>query len=353
MTAALRFDHVTYHIDRDIAITDIDFTLNEGEIICLLGPSGCGKSTTLRLAAGLEKPDEGKIFISDRLVATPDWQLPPEKRQLGMVFQDYALFPHLSVIQNIGFGLRDLPDSESKRRSMLLMERLHIAHLQGHYPHTLSGGEMQRVALARAIAPSPRIVLLDEPFSELDPQLRADIRDDTLHLLKEVGAAAIMVTHDAEEAMFMADRIAVMKAGRIMQLDVPVQLYNKPSDPFSASFFGEINVFDGAVKNKSVMTPIGTVDARGFANEDPVHVVVRAESIGFPVAGGRGTNLGRGRVVASRLLGRCSLIHVSFIDAEKRPQHLHCRVPGVFLPAVGNELDIVVDLASALVFSAK
>lgn len=353
MSFALRFDHVDFDISGAVLLGDLDFSLAQGELLCLLGPSGCGKSTTLRLAAGLEQPSRGEIYLNGQQVASPAKQVPPEKRGIGMVFQDYALFPHLNVRDNIGFGLRKLPRAERERRTKLLLDRLHIAHLIDQFPHTLSGGEMQRVALARALAPSPAVVLLDEPFSELDPQLRSEIRDDTLHLLKELGAAAIMVTHDAEEAMFMADRIAVMKKGRIVQIDTPIHLYNRPLDPFAASFFGEINIFPSEVSGGKIATPLGTVPAKGFSENAPVDVVFRAESIGFSLTGSIGPVLGQGRVVASRLLGRGSLVHVAMFEGTPYQCHLHCRQNGIFMPAIGQELDVTVDLSKALLFARK
>jgi iron(III) transport system ATP-binding protein len=350
MAAVLRFKDVSRRIDDHMQLSHLNLTLQEGEILCLLGPSGCGKSSTLRLAAGFEQPDDGEIYLGGSLVAAARYSLPPEKREMGMVFQDYALFPHLDVLGNIAFGLRHLPSSERLRRSHLLLERLRIDHLAGQYPHTLSGGEMQRTALARALAPIPRIVLLDEPFSELDPQLRSDIRDDTLHILKEVGTAAIMVTHDAEEAMFMADRIAVMKNGQIIQTDTPHKLYNEPKDAFAASFFGEINVFHTTAQQGQAMTPFGPVRAQACNDNDPIAVVLRAEAIGFAQVGSVGQNFGRATVVASRLLGRASLIHVSYMDGQQQLHHLHARINGLFLPAPGMELELRVDLPKSMVF---
>ena len=246
--------------------------VREEEILCLLGPSGCGKTTILRLAAGLELPTRGTIQVGGRLVSGNGAFVPPERRDVGLLFQDYALFPHLSIAGNIAFGLRSMSEPEQKQR---IGEMLKLTHLSGRgdtYPHTLSGGEQQRVALARALAPRPRVLLLDEPFSGLDTQLRQKVRDETLHVLKEVGAAVVLVTHDPEEALFMADRIALMKAGRIVQVGEPTDLYFHPAEAFAAEFFGEINRLSSRVSGGKIPSPFGPLTAGGPARRDRSHM---------------------------------------------------------------------------------
>ena len=206
---------ITHRFGERRVVDDLSLSIAPGEIFCLLGPSGCGKTTTLRITAGLEAVQAGSILIDGETVASPGQDLPPERRRVGMVFQDYALFPHLTVAQNIAFGLRALREGERRRTAEELMARLSIGDLAGQYPHRLSGGEQQRVALARALAPQPRVMLLDEPFANLDAQLRIRVRDDTLRLLQSQNTATLMVTHDPAEAMRMADRLAIMRAGRL------------------------------------------------------------------------------------------------------------------------------------------
>ena len=314
MASALKLKGINHWFGDKPVLSDINLDLQQGELMCLLGASGSGKTTILRLASGLESLQSGAVQIYDQIVASNQNQLPPEKRQIGMVFQDYALFPHLNVMDNVTFGLTALPLVERHRRASLLLERLRVGHLQQSYPHMLSGGEMQRVSLARALAPIPRLVLLDEPFSELDPQLRAEVRDDTLHILKEVGASALLVTHDAEEAMFMADRIAVVRNGRIVQVDTPANLYNMPVDSFVASFFGDINSISAIVQNGKIKFALGEINKNGFANGEAVDIVLRAEAVGFSLTNFGGEVVGMGRVVAARLLGRASMVHVSLLD---------------------------------------
>ncbi|MGC1488416.1 MAG: ABC transporter ATP-binding protein, partial [Albidovulum sp.] len=227
-------------------VDDVSLTIPAGQVTCLLGPSGCGKSTTLRIIAGVDMQDSGKIFADGKLVCDTVFRVPPEGRAIGLMFQDFALFPHLSVADNIGFGLaRNAPDRAA--RVGALLERVALTGFGAKYPHELSGGEQQRVALARALAPRPRILLMDEPFSGLDERLRDGIRDDTLALLKEEGAAVLLVTHEPHEAMRMADEILLMRDGRIVQRGAPYNLYNAPVDKAAAAFFSDINTLRGTV----------------------------------------------------------------------------------------------------------
>lgn len=217
MTDGLKMSHVSHLFGDNQVLRDISFDVAPGELVCLLGPSGCGKTTALRLAAGLEKLQVGQIAVDNQVVANPGGYVEPEKRGVGMVFQDYALFPHLNVAKNIGFGLRHLSETERMNAIKAALKQVGMSEYLNAYPHELSGGQQQRIALARALAPKPRIMLLDEPFSGLDVARRADLRDTTLHVLKDAGIATVMVTHDPQEAMYMADRIIIMNDGQIMQ----------------------------------------------------------------------------------------------------------------------------------------
>jgi iron(III) transport system ATP-binding protein len=212
-SVALGFTEVTHHYGRLRALDRVTFTVGTNEMFCLVGPSGCGKSTLLRIAAGLEELQQGQVVIADQPVAGPRFSRPPETRGVGLLFQDYALFPHLSVAANVGFGLARMPGPARRKRVGEVLEQVGMAGYAKAFPHMLSGGQQQRVALARALAPAPRLLLLDEPFSGLDTQLREQVRDDALRVVKASGAATVLVTHEPEEAMFMADRIAVMRAG--------------------------------------------------------------------------------------------------------------------------------------------
>ncbi len=336
------------------ALSQVGLSVAANEVVCLLGPSGCGKSTLLRIAAGLEPVQQGSVRVGEHVVADPataTW-VPPERRNVGLVFQDSALFPHLNVFENVAFGINRMPKEQRRRRAMALLEQLHMGQFAESYPHQLSGGQQQRVALARALAPAPALMLLDEPFSSLDARLRDRIRDDTLHVLKSSGSGTLLVTHDPEEAMFMADRIALMRGGRIIQVGTPEDLYCRPVDPFVVTFFGEVNRLTGRVHGGRISTPLGTVDARGFAEGDAVDVMVRPEALRVVGVGEPAPEHDRNHVIASRLLGRYSLLHLC-VHGGQQEMHLHARVHGVFLPEAGQTVELDLDDDQVFVFPAR
>jgi iron(III) transport system ATP-binding protein len=237
------------------AVQGFTLSVKPGEILALLGPSGCGKTSVLRLIAGFERPDDGRIAIGQRIVSGPDVYVPPERRQVGMVFQHYALFPHLSVADNIAYGLRGKQRGQARE----MLELAELGGLESRMPHELSGGQQQRVALARALAPRPAVLLLDEPFSNLDAELRATMRTQVREILKRVGTTALFVTHDQDEALFMGDRIAVMNAGRIEQAAEPQTLFLAPATRFVAEFIGLASFLPASVDDGGLDTEIGFV----------------------------------------------------------------------------------------------
>lgn len=273
----LRLNEISHRFGETLAVDRLSLEIGDGEIVCLLGPSGCGKTTSLRLAAGLEDLQSGSIEINGELTAEPGRAIPPEKRRIGMVFQDYALFPHLTVAGNVGFGLVDAPEKVRSERVRATLQRVGLSDRADAFPHQLSGGEQQRVALARALAPEPGLMLMDEPFANLDVTLRNAVRDDTLDLLKSVGASVLLVTHDPEEAMRMADRIAVMQNGRLVQCGTPEDVYLRPVNAFMASFFGPVNQFEADVRDGLAVTPFGLQNSS--LRDGPVHGIVRPEAI--------------------------------------------------------------------------
>ncbi|KEF31101.1 Ferric iron ABC transporter, ATP-binding protein [Marinobacter nitratireducens] len=220
-------------------VQDINFALSQGDIGCLLGPSGCGKSTILRALAGFLPINSGEIRLQAQAISLPGRTLAPEKRKIGMVFQDYALFPHLTIADNVGFGLHKMEKADKRQKVMELLKVVHLQDLADSYPHELSGGQQQRVALARALAPEPTLILLDEPFSNLDADLRRRLSLDVREILKNRGISAILVTHDQQEAFAMCDQVAVLRDGSIQQWDVPYNLYHEPANRFVASFVGQ------------------------------------------------------------------------------------------------------------------
>lgn len=241
-------------------VNDISFALGHGDIGCLLGPSGCGKSTVLRALAGFLSLSGGEIKLESQVISLPGKTLAPEKRKIGMVFQDYALFPHLTVAENVGFGLRHDSRDDKRQKVMELLEVVHLQDLASHYPHELSGGQQQRVALARALAPEPTLILLDEPFSNLDADLRRRLSLDVRDILKTLGIGAILVTHDQQEAFAMCDQVAVLRDGRIQQWDVPYNLYHEPANRFVAGFVGQGGFIPGkALGPDTIESELGVI----------------------------------------------------------------------------------------------
>ena len=238
-------------------VEDISFEVYTGEIFALLGPSGCGKTTTLRLIAGFERADTGEIHVGGQSFVGSNVHLPPEARDVGIVFQEYALFPHLNVYKNVAFGLRKLPAQLRNERVGTVLEMVGMTAFKHRKPHELSGGQQQRVALARSIAPSPKLILLDEPFSNLDAGMRHSTREEIQGLLKDAGMSAVFVTHDQEEALCFADRLAVMHNGHIEQIGTPETVYQRPQTPFVADFLGATNLIAGEAQGDYAKTPLG------------------------------------------------------------------------------------------------
>ena len=243
-----------FHGTQQSAVNDISFELSGGEILALVGPSGCGKTTTLRIIAGLERPDSGTVCLNNRLVASESVFVPPEKRGVGMVFQDHALFPHLTVSENIAFGLRGQSADQVKKTVGEMLHLVGLLPLAKRYPHALSGGERQRVALARALAPRPVLVLMDEPFSSLDADLRMEMREHVRRILKSMQATVVFVTHDQEEALYMGDRLAVLNEGHLEQIGTPEKIFHESTSRFVAEFMGDSNFLKGKVTPGGIQT---------------------------------------------------------------------------------------------------
>ena len=295
MQPLLSIRNITKRFARNLppVVEDISFEVYPGEIFALLGPSGCGKTTTLRLIAGFERADAGEICVDGQCFAGSQIHLPPEARGVGIVFQEYALFPHLNVSQNVAFGLKKLPAKLRDERVMTVLEMVGMTPLKDRKPHELSGGQQQRVAVARSIAPSPKLLLLDEPFSNLDAGMRHSTRLEVQSLLKEAGMSAVVVTHDQEEALCFADRLAVMQDGRIEQIGIPETVYHRPQTPFVADFLGVTNLIDGEAEGDCAETPLGRFQiaplARGrvLLSIRPEHLVMVQSD-----AGGQSNNIG-------------------------------------------------------------
>ena len=343
--------------DGRVVVDDVSLAVQPGQVTCLLGPSGCGKSTTLRMIAGVEMQDSGEIWVDGALVCDTVYRVPPERRHIGLMFQDFALFPHLRVGENVAFGLEGDKVAMATRVQELLT-RVGMDRHTDAYPHELSGGEQQRVALARALAPRPRIMLMDEPFSGLDNRLRDGIRDETLDILREEDTAVLLVTHEPEEAMRMADEIALMRGGRIVQQGAPYNIYNAPVDRDAVAFFSDINTINGKVKGSLVQTPFGQFLAPGVMENHEVEIVTRPQHIKIDFdRDGRGPNptisdgtAVRGIVQRARFMGSESLV-------EFRMDHdgsiLKATVPNVFLPSAGKPLWLMIRRDKCFIFPVE
>jgi len=311
--ARLSFEDIHHRYSNDApTLRGVTLSAEPGEVLCLLGPSGSGKTTLLRIAAGIETQSSGRVLLNEREIAGPSVFLPPEKRSIGLVFQDFALFPHFTILENVRFGLTALSREEAVREAMIALRRVGLEDYAESYPHILSGGEQQRVALARALAPRPAVLLMDEPFSGLDSRLKDSVRAETLDILRQSRATAIVVTHDAEEAMRLGDRIALLRGGRLVQVGTAEELYNRPANLFAAGFFSELNEFDAVASGGMAQTPVGRVPAAGFADGTALSVAVRLS--GFDLAESEGDI--PARVLSRRFLGVVELMELAVPGTE-------------------------------------
>ena len=300
------------------AVNAVDLIASCGHVTALLGPSGSGKSTLLRAIAGLEPLTAGRISFADEEWSGAGVHRPPEQRRCGVVFQDYALFPHLNALDNIAFGLNALPRSERRAKALAQLEGMELGHRAKAFPHELSGGEQQRVALARALATSPDVMLLDEPFSGLDRRLRGALRETTAAALRASGAATIIVTHDAEEALGLADTIALMDGGRILQTGAPETLYLKPNSLEVARLLGDVEAFDAQVSQGEAQTVLGSVAAKDFEEGARVCALIRPEGVRVSTGAGMGASAAiiERRVSAGHTRLRCRLSNGRLIQAR-------------------------------------
>ncbi len=353
----LEIKNIVRSFDGNTVVDNVSLSVLPGQVTCLLGPSGCGKSTTLRIIAGVEMQDSGEIYVDGKLVCDTHFRIPPEGRSIGLMFQDFALFPHLSVAGNVAFGLKG-DKATNRARVEELLAKVNMSRHIDSYPHQLSGGEQQRVALARALAPRPQIMLMDEPFSGLDDRLRDEIRDQTLEVLKSEGAAVLLVTHEPSEAMRMADEIALMRAGKIVQQGAPYNIYNSPVDKNAAAFFSDINVISGKVHGSLTDTPFGQFLTPGLSDGTEVDIVIRPQHlrIDFDRAG-RGPNPtpqdgtpARGIVERARFMGAESLVEFRM---DYDGSILRAAIPSVFLPKTGTPLWLMIRRDRCFVFPRR
>jgi iron(III) transport system ATP-binding protein len=350
----LEVRNLTRSFDGRVVVDDVSLTIPPGQVTCLLGPSGCGKSTTLRMIAGVEMQDRGEIHVDGNLICDTVYRVPAERRRIGLMFQDFALFPHLTVADNVAFGLTGGAAAKRARVEEML-DRVNLRRFIDAWPHELSGGEQQRVALARALAPNPRIMLMDEPFSGLDNRLRDDIRDTTLTILKDAGTAVLLVTHEPDEAMRMADEIALMRHGKIVQQGAPYNIYNAPIDKAAVAFFSDINVIRGRVQGALTRTPFGEFLAPGVPDGQEVEIVIRPQHLKIdfdrdgqgPLPTAKDGTPARGVVTRARFMGNESLVEFRM---DYDGSTVKATVPNVFLPRPGKPLWLTIRRDRCFVF---
>lgn len=336
-------------------LSNISLNIKPGQVLSLLGPSGSGKTTLLRIIAGLELSDSGTVSIDGKVVTGNGTFTAPEKRGIGLVFQDYALFPHLNVLDNVKFGLSHLPGKEAIEQARRTLSRVGLQHYEKSYPHQLSGGEQQRVALSRALAPRPGILLMDEPFSGLDSRLRDTIREQTIELLRDTRSTVIIVTHDPEEALRVSDHIALMRDGRIVQEGSCNDLYYHPNSRFAAEFFTELNTFKSIVNNGMLATPFGSISAGQIDEGKNAVVCVRLSDIHIETSSNSKTSSNKsnallGQVIKRRFMGIVELLEI-YIQGHEKP--IKARVKAGILPAELNIVSVSANNSDILAFEDK
>jgi iron(III) transport system ATP-binding protein len=320
-------------------------TLKPGEIVCLLGESGSGKSTALRVAAGIQPVHGGAVRINGTTVSAPGFNTPPDRRGIGLMFQDFALFPHLTVLQNVLFGLRRLGREAALGQARAALRRVGLGDREEDYPHMLSGGQQQRLALARSVAPRPGVLLLDEPFSSLDARLRETVREETLAVLRETHVTSLIVTHDPEEAMVLGDRVALLRQGRIAQIGTAAEIYRQPIDLNAARFFSPLSEIESVVTGGHAPTPLGMVATPGLADGTAVTIAIR------PAGGARMAIKGPG--TPGRIVGKRDAIGIDIceVSVEGLDQPLGLRQPADAALDVGQDVFVTLNREHVLVFA--
>ena len=312
-------------------LKDINLTIPSKKVVCLVGPSGSGKTSLLRVLAGLDKFQSGRIFFNKILYAKSNYEIPAEKRNFGFVFQESNLFPHLNVFKNVSFGIKDKNFKSTQKKTFNILSKVGLPHFANVYPEKLSSGQKQLVSLARSLITNPKLLLMDEPFSNLDQRLKNKIRDITLHLLQKTSTTALIVTHDPEEAIFMGDYIAVMNQGRIIQFSNPHDIYNKPETPFVARFFGETISLRSKIKKGKVATIFGEIEVPKFRENSNVEIIFRSESFDIKRNKNKKNNLIKGKIMAIKEIGQNTMLHLD-VRNKNFSKHIHIKISGKFFP---------------------
>ncbi len=353
IASSLSFEAVSHAFGDTCVLENVSINTEPGEVLCLLGPSGSGKTTLLRIAAGIERQTSGSVRIDGRLISGGNTHVTPENRGIGLVFQDFALFPHMTLLENVRFGLRGVARKAADDEAMRMLARVGMDGSAMLYPHSLSGGEQQRVALARALAPRPGILLMDEPFSGLDARLRDSVRDETLSLLRDMRATTVIVTHDPEEALRVADHIALLRAGELVQHGTGQDIYYRPASLFAARFFSELNAFSVDVRDGSAQTPLGRQQAGNNVEQGRATACVRLADVIVEVPGdARGATLSSvaGRVTERRFVGIAEILEM-YVEGFDEP--VRARVRAGELPTDIRDVRVRVRDGAMMYFAAE
>ena len=349
MEPILKIKNITKRFSNDLgeALKDINLDVLKGEMLALIGESGSGKTTLLRLIAGLESPTRGTIELNGRMVVGDNIFIPPEKRKIGMVFQEYAIFPHMTVEQNINYGLHSMDKPAARKRLFEVLEWVNMAELANRYSHELSGGQQQRAALARALAPNPSIILLDEPFSHLDGVLKDQMREELRSILKNSGTTALFVTHDTMDALSVSDRIALLQEGRLQQIGTPRDLYDKPTNLYTAGFLGKINRIHGYSTTEGILTDFGTFPLNEkIAEGKEVLITIRPEHIQL---GSTASSPLKGVLFHSSYQGDHLLVHLR-PSVSKSPHRIILKLPASHRVNLGDVVGFKIDVHFANIF---
>ena len=341
--------------DNKRILENINLSIPSNKVVCLVGPSGCGKTSLLRVIAGLDKFNSGKIFFNNKIILKSQSSLPTEQRNIGLVFQEANLFPHLNIYKNISFGSKKKNFKEIQKETFEILKKIGLPHLSNIFPDQLSSGQKQLVAIARSLITKPKLLMMDEPFANLDQRLKNKIRDITLHLLQKTLTTALIVTHDPEDAMFMGDFIAVMNKGEILQFDIPENIYNKPNSAFVASFFDETLSLKCKVKNKEIKSIFGSIAIKNkrLINSKEVEIVFRSEAFNISKNNSeKNSKKIKSRIIAVRYIRNNTYLHLDILNKSVK-KHTHIKIPGKFIPPKNKICYISIGKKNFFIFNYK
>ena len=328
----IEIENLSQTKDNKKILDNVNLSIPINKVVCLVGPSGCGKTSLLRAISGLDNFSSGRISFDNKIISKPNYSVPTENRNIGLVFQESNLFPHLNVFKNVSFGSKKKKYKDIQKETFEILKKIGLPHYANVYPHQLSGGQKQLVAIARSLLTKPKLIMMDEPFANLDERLKNKIRDITLHLLQKTFTTALIITHDPDDAMFMGDFIAIMNNGKILQFDTPENIYNNPSSSFVARFFGETLSIKSKVNNKKAKTIFGPINITNSKNGKEIEIVFRSEA--FNITKNKSKNRTKkikSRIIAVRYISDNSYLHLDILNNSFK-KHIHIKVPGKFIP---------------------